>query len=1576
MLTKLYQFKKILDKWKTENKISEKSFKEIDSLIEKEKQDYIIEPKPFKSEFLDDLLIFLNSGIFALSEFSKELFSPFTKKQDIDFKKEIFKTEEPEEIDFKSSSIFEELARSFKSNSDSKNLFLESIKPLFNEYIFWLLGISLLLAGSIFGVREAFRVLNQSNQIILVAFAFIIYQFLFSTLGLFLNKKSPLLAKALIYISILLFPISFSLLGNLYLLNPFSFFIVFSLVLPIYFFLFTKIESVFNASAISLFLILIPILILQTIIFALDSFYSPIILISGVFVFHFTGLIKFEFKNFNLFYRIYFFAILVILFYLKFSSRAENLILGSYELAVIYLSVVLFFTSLIFYFEKEKNKFYLELIFLVICFVLSVLSLKYLYFDFQALNFSRLIYFSIPLITSYLFFRKISIYKETIHPFLVLVTITSFLLLQNLNLKPLRIEFFLICIPYLFIIMKLDKFPNFSKVLKIYSIAICYFVNLYLYFKFTEEILVPIILTSFSTLVIFHLYFDKKSLVHFFNSFICYTFLLFFLLKLAFTSELEDSVISNFFPQITFILTSVFYYAIGSLERFKSNEKLEPFVEVSLLFSIFSLFISFSSFDLNNPLSILLTTISILFFFIRSFEDKTVLTGFFAVLVLFFGIEKIFFLYSSFHPISFKIIFYSISSVFLILLSLILPITKSDSESRYFFGIFQFPFYDEGFNLFNKSIVLNGFLFLFFAIYNYFSWAIIPNHPDRIYIIFSWLSISVLFLILFVKRLPTLTKLRGSVFTLILVFLFLGLGLITNRLGRPLEPRNVGLNYSFAIIGLYLLVLAFQKYGLKISTYLKNEGNEKYYFHVPLQIILILSFVLFFKLLDFKGFIRFFYLVPPVLFLAISVGIYFYFKVLKQDIGFLISNLFFAFFILFTFIQFNLFGVELTRFQDTNFWYPKLVEGKIDTSNFLDSNYYFEQDYYDSFYILNRFLIGITAIFLIYSILFSLTRFKLSKEIFEFALFKNFQIQFVSSSFFTIVLICFFILYLNFLIQKLDLVYITIFSISVILLNLKIRFNTVLLFILSVIPILIQLISRFEIFPIWSGFSFSLLGLIQLFLVYKISKTKNYELEYYLEYGKYPILVYLSLGVIFSFTTRLEINPFNLIFSIFQAFLIGISGFWLNHFTVSISLILFSIYYFIIFHFTKKYKDQKYFTTALILILTGSFLFIPSFTKLFLLNLDIYQIYFSGFIPYYTLNFALFSAAFYFFSFESRDEKLIQSYLFTKEICFVMTGFFTLISIYLNIQILPFSNLFQFVAILIILIISFIESFKNLTLKSVYIIQASVLALYFIIKSILPNSISIQVENILFVLYGFLIIGINHFAEKKKLPIITEATSKFLSITILIYKFSIGFQPTYQDLINNFLFSAIFYGLGKSSNHKIHFVLSSFFVAFGLNDFFKMKGVTGIEIYSTLIGMFLLSLSHIYSKNLNKQSISILRIVGGLFLYLPSAYLICFEIGRGDDAYFTILFGLICLVGILFGMFFHIKAYVFKGSFFFLLNLIVNLLQEGLRNELFGFILLTVFGLLIIFSLIYYNLKKEIILKWIYDLRNKMKNWE
>ena len=77
----------------------------------------------------------------------------------------------------------------------------ETLKPLFNEYVWWFIALVLVISGSIMGIREAWLRFEGILRPFTILFAFFVYHMLFLGLGIFIHRKSAGTGKMLLLIA-------------------------------------------------------------------------------------------------------------------------------------------------------------------------------------------------------------------------------------------------------------------------------------------------------------------------------------------------------------------------------------------------------------------------------------------------------------------------------------------------------------------------------------------------------------------------------------------------------------------------------------------------------------------------------------------------------------------------------------------------------------------------------------------------------------------------------------------------------------------------------------------------------------------------------------------------------------------------------------------------------------------------------------------------------------------------------------------------------------------------------------------------------------------------------------------------------------------------------------------------------------------------------------------------------------------------------------------------------------------------------------------------------------------------------
>lgn len=144
------------------------------------------------------------------------------------------------------------------------------------------------------------------------------------------------------------------------------------------------------------------------------------------------------------------------------------------------------------------------------------------------------------------------------------------------------------------------------------------------------------------------------------------------------------------------------------------------------------------------------------------------------------------------------------------------------------------------------------------------------------------------------------------------------------------------------------------------------------------------------------------------------------------------------------------------------------------------------------------------------------------------------------------------------------------------------------------------------------------------------------------------------------------------------------------------------------------------------------------------------------------------------------------------------------------------------------------------------------------------------------------------------------------------------------------------------------------------------------QIYLIPAALSVLILAHIHRKELKSNTLNSLRLGASSILY-AAATLDVFV--RAEWSIFTLAL-FISFIGIIFGIALRIRAFLYSGLAFMVLNVIGQLIQFYPEQALAKAITLMVLGAIITFGMIWFNLKREQIMQKIGALRATLDTWE
>lgn len=154
------------------------------------------------------------------------------------------------------------------------------------------------------------------------------------------------------------------------------------------------------------------------------------------------------------------------------------------------------------------------------------------------------------------------------------------------------------------------------------------------------------------------------------------------------------------------------------------------------------------------------------------------------------------------------------------------------------------------------------------------------------------------------------------------------------------------------------------------------------------------------------------------------------------------------------------------------------------------------------------------------------------------------------------------------------------------------------------------------------------------------------------------------------------------------------------------------------------------------------------------------------------------------------------------------------------------------------------------------------------------------------------------------------------------------------------------------------------------------QGLDGIEIYIGPLGLLVMTLAQIFATKMEASARSALRIVGGVLLYVPSGLKLALRLGAAEDPTYSVLFGVVCLLGVVAGVILRVRAYLALATLALTLDVVANLVYAGLRDHRLGFVLLSVSGLLILGLMIAITLFKDRAWAIVTRLRARVRGWD
>ncbi len=278
------------------------------------------------------------------------------------------------------------------------------------------------------------------------------------------------------------------------------------------------------------------------------------------------------------------------------------------------------------------------------------------------------------------------------------------------------------------------------------------------------------------------------------------------------------------------------------------------------------------------------------------------------------------------------------------------------------------------------------------------------------------------------------------------------------------------------------------------------------------------------------------------------------------------------------------------------------------------------------------------------------------------------------------------------------------------------------------------------------------------------------------------------------------------------------------------------------------------------------------------------------------------------------------------------------------------------------------------TARHVAIVEALVVAFYaFATRSLRPGP---EIDALIGLLYGFSLLGVAVVARRRNIANVASATRRFAA-ALPIALFLLTTNGATNQAAGLALGASFLYGaMAFAERSRIFGSLAALAANLALIVFAVAQGLQGIEVFVGPLGILVTALAQIFAPKMSLQARSALRILGGALLYLPAGMKLTLQLGAAEDATYSVVFGAVCIIGVVAGLALRVRAYLALGTLFFTLDVIANLVHAGLRDHRVGFVLLSASGLAILGIMIAITLLRDRVWAVMNRLRSRLRAWD
>lgn len=278
--------------------------------------------------------------------------------------------------------------------------------------------------------------------------------------------------------------------------------------------------------------------------------------------------------------------------------------------------------------------------------------------------------------------------------------------------------------------------------------------------------------------------------------------------------------------------------------------------------------------------------------------------------------------------------------------------------------------------------------------------------------------------------------------------------------------------------------------------------------------------------------------------------------------------------------------------------------------------------------------------------------------------------------------------------------------------------------------------------------------------------------------------------------------------------------------------------------------------------------------------------------------------------------------------------------------------------------------------RHVYFVQTAVVGVYALVRSLYAPGLRAEHDAFFALALGFILVGVTVLARRAGVQPVEAATRRFAALLPIGVALMLPSGATQEAALLAGGSGLLYATLGAVERSRLFGAFAAAACNFALLISALAFGLEGLEIYLAPLGLLLLMLGQLFTGSLPHAARNTVRILGGLLLYVPAAARMAVQVGQSPDGMYALVFGGVCLLGVVAGMVFQIRAYLALGTLFLTLNVAATLLDAGLRDHRIGFVVMTLTGLTLIGGRVLTTLKRR---EWellVSRVRIQLRGWD